>query len=206
MFFLCCVLTCESINKYIYYNYEHFSAGGVSAWRRVRLEACPPGGLSAWRHVRLEALSWRAVLLEAFSWRDVRQEAPVKFTNWRNVLLEKCPPWRRVLPEACPPGGVSSWRPVLLEACPPGEVSALEACPPGGVSAWRRARLEACPPGGMSYWRLVRWRDDCTGRPSWNMMPRRRSRSLRARSNRRSWPLRRSVFKWRTLNWKGSSL
>ena len=43
MFFLCCVLTCESINKYIYYNYEHFSAGGVSAWRPVRLEAIPLG-------------------------------------------------------------------------------------------------------------------------------------------------------------------
>ena len=82
--------------------------GGVSAWRPVRLEACPPGGLSAWRHVRLEALSWRAVLLEAFSWRDVRQEAPIKFTNWRNVLLEACPPWRRVLLEACPPGGLSA--------------------------------------------------------------------------------------------------
>ena len=74
------------------------------------LEACPPGGLSSWRPVLLEALSWRAVLLEAFSWRDVRQEAPVKFTNWRNVLLEKCLPWRRVRLEACPPGGVSSWR------------------------------------------------------------------------------------------------
>ena len=65
---------------------------------------------SGWRSVRLEALSWRAVLLEAFSWRVVRLEAPEKFDNWRNVLLEKCPPWRRVRLEACPPGGVSSWR------------------------------------------------------------------------------------------------
>ena len=76
------------------------------------------GGVSPWRPVRLEALSWRAVLLEAFSWRVVRLEAPEKFDNWRNVLLEKCPPWRRVRLEACPPGGMSAWRRVLLEACP----------------------------------------------------------------------------------------
>ena len=85
---------------------------------RFNLNIFLAGGVSPWRPVRLEALSWRAVLLEAFSWRVVRLEAPEKFDNWRNVLLEKCPPWRRV-------------------------------------------RLEACPPGGMSYWRLVRWRDDC---------------------------------------------
>ena len=90
----------------------------ISVTGRFNLNIFLAGGVSPWRPVRLEALSWRAVLLEAFSWRDVRQEAPVKFTNWRNVLLEKCPPWRRVRLEACPPGGLSSWRPVLLEACP----------------------------------------------------------------------------------------
>ena len=93
---------------------------------RFNLNIFLAGGVSPWRPVRLEALSWRAVLLEAFSWRVVRLEAPEKFDNWRNVLLEKCPPWRRVLPEACPPGGVSSRRRVLLEACPPGGLSAGE--------------------------------------------------------------------------------
>ena len=85
--------------------------------------------------------------------------------------------------ERCPPGGLSAWRLVRLEACPqeacpqegcPPEACLLEGCPqeaeakisaggvsPGGLSAWRRVLLEACPPGGMSYWRLVRWRDDC---------------------------------------------
>ena len=74
----------------------------ISVTGRFNLNIFLAGGVSPWRPVRLEALSWRAVLLEAFSWRDVRQEAPVKFTNWRNVLLEKCPPWRRVRLEACP--------------------------------------------------------------------------------------------------------
>ena len=75
---------------------------------RFNLNIFLAGGVSPWRPVRLEALSWRAVLLEAFSWRVVRLEAPEKFDNWRNVLLEKCPPWRRVRLEACPPGGLSA--------------------------------------------------------------------------------------------------
>ena len=91
---------------------------------RFNLNIFLAGGVSPWRPVRLEALSWRAVLLEAFSWRVVRLEAPEKFDNWRNVLLEKCPPWRRVRLEACPPGGMFAWRRVLLEACP------LERCLP----------------------------------------------------------------------------
>ena len=138
MFFLCCVLTCESINKYIYiiimniFQLEACPPGGVSAWRRVRLEACPPGGLSAWRPVLLEACPPGGAELES---------CPLG-----GFQLEGCPP------EAC-----------LLEGCPKEAEAKISAggVSPGGLSAWRRVLLEACPPGGMSYWRLVRWRDDC---------------------------------------------
>ena len=66
----------------------------MSAWRLVRLEACPPGGMSAWRYVRLEVCP------------------PGNVSAWRLVRLE-----------ACPPGGLSAWGPVRLEACPAGGMS-----------------------------------------------------------------------------------
>ena len=118
------------------------------------LERCPPGGLSAWRLVRLEACPQEACPQEgcppeACLLEGCPQEAEAKISAG-GVSPGGLSAWRRVRLEACPPGGVSSWRPVLLEACPP-----------GGLSSWRRVLLEACPPGGMSYWRLVRWRDDC---------------------------------------------
>ena len=48
--------------------------GGMSAWRRVRLEACPPGGLSAWRLVR---------------WRDVCQPHQLKISTEHQPLHQK---------------------------------------------------------------------------------------------------------------------
>ena len=84
------------------------------------------------------------------AWRLVRLEA------WRGVRLEACPQ-EACLQEGCPPEAC------LLEGCPQEAEAKISAggVSPGGLSAWRHVLLEACPPGGMSYWRLVRWRDDC---------------------------------------------
>ena len=86
----------------------------MSAWRLVRLEACPPGGVSAWRLVLRRLVRRRDVPRRLVFWRGVLRRQRPKYQ------LEECPL------EACPPGGVSAWRHVRLEACPPGGLSAGE--------------------------------------------------------------------------------
>ena len=93
---------------------ERCPSGGLSAWRRVRLEACPPGGLSS------GGLSAGGMSPGGLSSGGVSSGGRGQNISWRSV------PWRPVRLEACPPGGVSSWRRVLLEACPPGGLSAGE--------------------------------------------------------------------------------